>query len=188
MYDRATFVGGLRWPAGARTLGGDVTLPFVRLRVDGDGVHLAPNGLMDRFVGRFVLLPSYDFVWPDIQRVERLRRGVRFFTASLEAPVIFWASDPDTILDAIAVHTAVVDRQPQPVYGRPRLSRQGLTRRKLVGIALAIFTVVVANVLWAVAGLSAAVVAPLRMLILVVCILYVLAVVLIPDGYWTRGR
>src|SRR5438874_9634163 len=94
----ATFIGGMRWPAGAGTLGGDATTPLVRLRIDGEGVHLAPNGRWVQFLARMFLMPSYDFSWSDMRRVERLKRGVRFVTAQLEAPIIFWTTDPDRVL------------------------------------------------------------------------------------------
>src|SRR5438552_11333807 len=67
----ATFIGGMRWPAGAGTLGGNATTPLVRLRIDGEGVHLAPNGRLVRFLARMFLMPSFDFSWSDMRRVVR---------------------------------------------------------------------------------------------------------------------
>lgn len=184
----ATFVGGMRWPAGRGTFGGDATAPFVRLRIDGAGVHLAPYGRLAWFLAKLFLMPSYAFSWADIQLTERLKRGVRFVVSPLEAPVIFWTADPDRVLDAVAAHGSVVARQSHPVYGRPRLHRGPLTRRKLVGVGSAVFTVIFANIVWAIAGLPATVTTPLRVLVLIVCVLYILVAVLIPDDYWTRGR
>lgn len=134
------------------------------------------------------LMPSYDFSWAELQVAERLKRGVRFVVSPLEAPIIFWAADPDSVLNAVAAHSGVVDRQPRPVYGRPRLRLDSLTRRKLIWVGSALFTVAFANILWAMAGLPSAVTTPLRVLVLISCALYMLATVLIPGDYWTRGR
>ena len=133
-------------------------------------------------------MPSYDFSWPDMRRVELLKRGVRFVTSQLEAPIIFWTTDPDRVLDAVAAHITLVDRQTQPVYGRLRLHRGLLTRRKLVGIGSAVFTAVFANILWTISGLPASVTTPLRVLVFIACAVSVLVGVLVPDDYWTRGR
>lgn len=184
----ATFVGGLRWPAGEGTLGGNATTPLVRLHLDGDGAHLVPNGRLARVLTRMFLMPTYDLGWSDIRQVERLPRGVRFITASLAEPVIFWTTDPDRVLEAIERYSTTVDRQPQRPPARPRIRRGPLTRRKLVGVAMALWVALFANILWTIIGLPGAITTPLRVLVLILCALYVLAVVVVPDDYWTRGR
>ncbi len=176
----------MRWPAGTGTLGGNATTPLVRLRINREGAHLAPNGRLVQLLARMFLLPSYDFTWSDIRQVERLTRGIRFTTAQMEDPIAFWTTDPNRMLDACASYTIAIDRQPQRVYGHPRLHRGPLTRRKAVGVVSAIVTAVFANILWTIVGLPAAVTILLRVLVLIICALYVLAVVLIPDNYWTR--
>lgn len=85
----ATFVGSMCWPAGRGTLGGDATVPLVRLRIDEEGLHVAPNGRLAWFLATLFLMPSYDFSWAEIQAAERLKRGVRFVVSPLEAPIIF---------------------------------------------------------------------------------------------------
>jgi len=187
--EAAISVGGMRWPAGVRTLGGNATAPFVRLCVDAEGVHLAPNGRMTRLLTAMFLMPSYDFPWTDVGRVNCLKRGgIRFTVSSLHAPVIFWSADPTPVLDAIASYNIPMERQPQPVYGPIRLRFGPLSRPKLVAIGSALVAVVVANVLWTMARLPADVTAALRLLVLIVFAVYVLVTVFVPDDYWTRGR
>lgn len=113
--DKVSFVGGMRWPAGKMTLGGNATWPFVRLLIDGMGITLKPNGV---FKLLSFLIPSYTFEWQDVMRAEALRRGgVRLQVRTLHSPVIFWSFRLMLVLDALEKHGIPVDRSPKPVYG-----------------------------------------------------------------------
>ena len=89
----AEFTGGMRWPAGImplqRTLnrdaavdmGGNVTWPFVKLRVHERGLDLVPHGFIFKS-----MTPSFHFRWSDVQAVECIRRDATAVAGGARPP------------------------------------------------------------------------------------------------------
>jgi hypothetical protein len=119
----AEFTGGMRWPAGimplqltlnrdaAVDMGGNVTWPFVKLRMHERGLDLVSHGFIFKS-----MTPSFHFRWSDVQAVECIRRGgIRFRIAGLHHSIIFWSLKPAEVLDVLEQQGVSIDRRPHKV-------------------------------------------------------------------------
>ena len=71
-------------------------------------VILLPLFLLSRTV------PSWQFAWSDITRVENTGNGVRFILRDSEEPIIFTRWDVRLVLDVLESRGVPVDRQVKP--------------------------------------------------------------------------